>query len=140
MNGNAGCESDIHPADQFRHEHRCGLLRLKNRNPVFCRILQKNLIRLQLSAENKARAPFGKQLIIDFFLALRSHIRHIGIFHKPQNLNACCVKVFEISGQLHRRTVDIRLLDLNLGDIYLRRQVNQFLLFNYFAQFNTCHL
>ena len=85
----------------------------------FCNLRLRNLI----SAEYEARDLAGDQLVIHRNPALSGKSGEICDLHISDHLHALVVKMRVKSGELKRRTVDIRVRDNDLLRIQLRGQV-----------------
>ena len=100
---------------------------------------QKQLIRLQFPAEYDSGNFAGKKSFINLLFAGFRKSFHISIFYKTNDLQSGGLEMLKVPGHLKCRSVDIRLCDLNFGNIQLRCQIFQFHLFNDLFQFYACH-
>ena len=56
------------------------------------------------------------------------------MFDEADDLHAVRIVVLKISCQKNARTIDVRLCDLDAGDINIRREILEFLLFDDLAE------
>ena len=69
-------------------------------------------------------------LILNLFMIQGEVLVHIGIFHKSDDLQTCCLVMLKITCKLQRRSVDIRLSNLDPLCFDLRCQILQLEFFN----------
>ena len=119
----AGRQPHIQPADDLAHEIGGGVLGHQKRHAVLKRVLHEEFVGLQLSAEHDARDIQRQEFFVDPVLLLLRHLLHVGILHQADDLDPSRRKMLKISRHLHGRPVDVRLSDLDLRDIDLRRQI-----------------
>ena len=91
-------------------------------------------------AEDDAGRLLGYYPGIDFLLPLCGEVFHVGKLHKPDDLRSRLLEMFKISCQLQRRSVDVGLMDLDILNIDLRREIFELKFFYYTFNAYTCHM
>ena len=106
---------------------------------MLLRQLQKFPRHLHIAAEHNTRHFVGHDPSHHLCAVIHALVFHICVFHMPDDLNPVMIKIIKKTCQLQRRTVDIRLGDLDVFQFHLRSEALQIHLVNTFLQCYSIH-
>ena len=139
MNGDTWCKLYTKPADDFSHKTGCCPLCHKCRYIIFDRHVDHILRRLCHGAENNARNLTGNKTLIFHHTLLITELHQIRIFYISNDLNTLICKMFQISGKLQCRSVDLCCHDSHIRQINLRSQICKIQLLYHLCHQYTFH-
>ena len=97
------------------------------------RDLQKQIVRLKVTTENITGSIITQYMFITFLLDLGIKLLHVCIFNETDYLHSSRFEVLQKACHLQSGTVDIRLIDLDILNINVRRQIDKFHFFDQFT-------
>ena len=129
VNWNAWSKLHIQPADQLTHKRGSLFAGSEHRNIILFRGLYKLRFRLKIITEYNTRYFMCQKLFIDFIFSLSRKCLKIGTLYISNNLNTIQIKMIKKTRQLQSRSVDIRYMNLTLGNIHSGSEIFQIHLF-----------
>ena len=132
VNGDTGCQSLRQPSDKLGGKLGGNLGHREYGNLSLPGVLQEDFIGLQISAVDKAGDIRGNKPSVYLMPALFRKLLHVAVLREADLLHTVGLIMLKIAGQLHTGTVDIRLGDLDIFKVYLRRNIFKMHFFDYF--------
>ena len=132
VNGNAGSQAHIEPAQDLRHKRTGRLAGEKHGHSVFASDFHDDVIRVHTAGKNHHGDIQGKELFKSGSLRLFIHLLDIGMLHQTDQLDSSRCEMIKIARQFQCGAVDLSLPDLDPFRGDLGREVDQIHFFDDF--------